>query len=109
MNKPTGVKFGQVVTVNAFLTRISQYTDDRGVLKIWYRQELNKPERCVVIAPSITLSDGERAHDYEAGFSYKPKTYFKAVKVGRRSGGVRYALHEDAITDQLPFKGESIT
>lgn len=104
-----GVKFGQIVTVNAFLTRISQYTDDRGVLKIWYRHELNKPEKCVVISSSITLSDGERSHDFEAGFSYKPKTFFKALKVGRRSGGTRYVLHADIEVTHLPFKGESIT
>lgn len=101
-------KFGQIVKAVAFLKRETHKSESGIVMKIWDRKELRRPQTCVVVS-AVTLSDGERRHDFEAGYSYKPVNFFHAIKVGLKSGGVRYALIDDVDSDKLPYFGESIT
>lgn len=103
------IKFGQMVTCAGFLERQVEFEPGtKDYKKVWRRRALKDLETCVAIS-MVTLSDGIREFlGLDEGFGWKPKSYFRALKVGRRRGGVRYVNLDDVSIDHLPFVGESI-
>ena len=102
------IKFGQMVTCMAFLTRRIEFLPDarHEYKKIWAPDRLKDPETCVAIA-MVTLSNGLRIYNGpDEGYGYKPTEYVRALKIGLRTGGTRYARIEDINPDHLPFTGE---